>query len=233
MSDRPSFLFHESSPAPRRRSWAIPVSVTAHLVLVAALLHGRSPVFVAPSSVRAGASGTAVTYLYWSSGTSESDTRNGHGSEPKKSAIPPLTVKSHVQRKDRAFRSATAAPANGERETASAAAVPAAGSPYGSLSDGASSGAEVRPALPIATVEPIPGAEDLQGIAEGNVVIEITIDETGNIVAKTVVQSLGAAIDAKVLAALENWHFHPATRDGVPIPSRQDVVYHFKPRGTR
>jgi len=45
-----------------------------------------------------------------------------------------------------------------------------------------------------------------------------------------VVQSLGPAIDGKVLAALENWHFHPATRDGVPIASKQDVVYHFKPR---
>jgi hypothetical protein len=45
-----------------------------------------------------------------------------------------------------------------------------------------------------------------------------------------VVQSLGPAIDAKVLAALENWRFRPATRDGVPIPSKQDVVYHFKPR---
>ena len=42
--------------------------------------------------------------------------------------------------------------------------------------------------------------------------------------------SLGPALDGKVLAALENWHFHPATRDGVPIPSKQDVVYHFKPR---
>jgi hypothetical protein len=37
------------------------------------------------------------------------------------------------------------------------------------------------------------------------------------------------AIDEKVLAALESWHFHPATRDGIPIPSKQDVHYHFKP----
>lgn len=230
MSGRPSFLFGESNPAPPRRSWSVPASVTAHLVLVAVLLHGRSPVFVAPSSVRAGANGPAVTYLYWSAGASESDTKDGNGSEPKKSAILPLATKTRVQPKTRTFRTGTPAQTNGEHETASATAAPAAGSPYGSLSDGASSGPEVRPALPITTVEPIVGSEDLQGIAEGNVVIEITIDENGNIVAKTVVQSLGAAIDARVLAALENWHFRPATRDGVPIPSRQDVVYHFKPR---
>jgi hypothetical protein len=40
---------------------------------------------------------------------------------------------------------------------------------------------------------------------------------------------MSAAIDQKVLLALESWHFHPATRDGIPIPSKQDVHYHFKP----
>jgi TonB family protein len=97
------------------------------------------------------------------------------------------------------------------------------------MSSDAVDGAEVRPALPARTFEPHVSPDYLHGITEGNVVIEITIDETGTIVGKTVMQSMGPAIDATVLAALENWHFHPATRDGVPIPSRQDVVYHFKP----
>jgi hypothetical protein len=30
---------------------------------------------------------------------------------------------------------------------------------------------------------------------------------------------------------LENWRFRPATRDGVAIPSKQDVYFHFV--GTR
>jgi len=115
-------------------------------------------------------------------------------------------------------------------EAASVAPERPAGSPYGSLTEGPTSGREISPALPITTFEPAVSPDDLQGIAEGNVVVEITIDESGNIVAKSVVQGLGAALDAKVLAALENWHFRPATRDGVPIPSKQDVVYHFKPR---
>jgi TonB family protein len=71
---------------------------------------------------------------------------------------------------------------------------------------------------------------ELPNGVEGSVVIEVTIDERGNIVRKVVLQSLGPAIDNKVLAALENWHFLPATRYGVPIPSKQDVSYHFKPR---
>jgi hypothetical protein len=37
---------------------------------------------------------------------------------------------------------------------------------------------------------------------------------------KIVLQSLGPGIDSKCLAALENWHFHPSTRNGAPIPSK-------------
>ena len=41
------------------------------------------------------------------------------------------------------------------------------------------------------------------------------------------IQSLAPAVDSKVLAALENWRFRPATRNGAPIASKQDVYYHF------
>jgi TonB family protein len=64
----------------------------------------------------------------------------------------------------------------------------------------------------------------------GNEVIEITIDERGEIVNKTVLQSLGADIDTKCLTALDNWHFHPATRNGSPIASKQDAIFPFKAR---
>jgi TonB family protein len=106
---------------------------------------------------------------------------------------------------------------------------PPAGTPYGS--QGSAFGDEVRPALPINAYEPVVDPNELPGHVEGSIVVEITIDDRGNIVQKTVLQSLGAAIDNKVLAALENWHFRPATRNGVAIPSKQDVYYHFKPQG--
>jgi TonB family protein len=83
--------------------------------------------------------------------------------------------------------------------------------------------------LPVTTFEPIVDRSQLPGGVEGNCVVEITIDENGAVVDKAVVQSLGPAIDSQVLAAVERWHFRPATRDGVPIPSKQDVVYHIKP----
>jgi len=71
---------------------------------------------------------------------------------------------------------------------------------------------------------------ELANVAEGNIIIEVTIDEQGNIVKKRVLQSLAPSIDNKVMAALEDWHFLPATRDGIAIPSRQDVYYHYPVR---
>jgi TonB family protein len=162
----------------------------------------------------------------------ESASAESATAQQRKSAHSPLTLKNKDQHKSPAVPQTPAPDTNDTREIASAAVAPApaAGSRYGSLTEGPSAGAEVRPALPVTTAEPMVGAGDLQAVAEGNVVVEITIDESGNIVSKIVVQSLGPNIDAKVLAALENWHFRPATSDGVPIPSKQDVVYHFKPR---
>jgi len=92
--------------------------------------------------------------------------------------------------------------------------------------DGPVTGEEVRPALPVVSPDPAVATVELNGL-QGDVVIEVTIDEQGNIVQKVVIQSLAPAIDGKVLEALENWRFRPATRNGVAIPSKQDVYYHF------
>jgi protein TonB len=105
-----------------------------------------------------------------------------------------------------------------------------AGLSYGTLGSAATFGDEIRPALPITTSDPVVYPWERPD-SEGNVVVEITIDERGEIVRKSVLESAGSALDNKVLAALENWHFHPATRNGVAIASKQDAIFHFKARG--
>ena len=107
-----------------------------------------------------------------------------------------------------------------------AAQARAAGSPLGTVLEGPLTGEEVRPALPVVSPDPHVAADELGGL-QGDVIVEVTIDEQGNIVQKVVIQSLAPAIDGKVLEALENWRFRPATRNGVAIASKQDVYYHF------
>jgi TonB family protein len=101
----------------------------------------------------------------------------------------------------------------------------ATGSSTGSAFD-SSSLDEIRVALPVVSSDPFVDKSELGG-KQGDVIVEITIDEKGNIVSKQVVESFSAEIDNKVLAALQTWHFLPATRNGVPIASKQDVHYHF------
>jgi protein TonB len=59
------------------------------------------------------------------------------------------------------------------------------------------------------------------------VIVEITIDAQGIVVAERLLQGLGHGVDERVIAVLRDWRYHPATRNGVPIPSKYDVHFHF------
>jgi TonB family protein len=191
---------------------------------------------VAPSSALGGVGGLTVTHLYW-------PVESAQGSDPSPSAshkhasAAPAQKKLHYEKTNPqtlAFNQDAIQPLQSPAESRDPGDAPApgrsAGSAYGSLSEGADAGHDVRPALPVVMAEPMVNPSSLQGVAEGNCIVEITIDETGAVVAQNVVQTMGSVIDQAVLAAVSHWRFQPATRDGVPIPSKQDVVYHFKPR---
>jgi protein TonB len=62
----------------------------------------------------------------------------------------------------------------------------------------------------------------------GNVILDAVIDAHGAITQLTIVQSLGPAIDQQVLAAVRAWSYVPATRDGQPIASEQEIVLHYE-----
>ena len=229
-------MLSEFQPDPRPRSW-VGVSLTLHVLVLGWLVHSPRPIFVAPHYLARGVQGGAISYLYWPSNPAGheigSTNRPDSTSRQQMSAKARLTWR-RARELPRAKRPELPLSNTGEdaRNSPSPPAQPAppAGSPYGSLWNGPLTGAEIRPALPVRSPDPAVDPSELPNGVEGSVVIEVTIDERGNIVRKVVLQSLGPAIDNKVLAALENWHFLPATRYGVPIPSKQDVSYHFKPR---
>jgi protein TonB len=62
---------------------------------------------------------------------------------------------------------------------------------------------------------------------EGDVVVEVTIDERGEVTAAKLLQGIGRGIEDKVIAVVRTWKFRPATEDGMPIASRQDVRFHY------
>lgn len=215
-------------------------SLALHTAVFVWLLHAPEPRLLMPSSIALGRNGKVVTRLYWPTPSPDDSTtsspqsatevyrhqRLGHEkliwksmSVPAKLPSAPSTLASSGKEDD----AKTATLSNlGHGATA--------GLPYGSLPGGPVYGDEIRPALPVTTQDPVVYPWERPD-SEGKVIIEITIDERGEIVRKTVLQSLGSAIDNKCLAALENWHFTPATHNGSPIPSKQDAIFPFKARG--
>jgi len=202
---------------PRRQAALLSSSLIAHFLFLGWVLHSPTPIFVAPSLVTKGDAGSSLTRIYF----------GGQTGITQAHPAPHVFLREARPRPQHRLPTLSAKMQKGNATASSLAPDgTAAGSLYGSLSYGSLAGFEVRPALPVVSFDPVIQPELLNGIT-GDVIIEITIDSIGNIVEMKMLQSLAPAVDQKVLAALEKWHFLPATRNGVPIPSKQDVHYHF------
>ncbi len=75
---------------------------------------------------------------------------------------------------------------------------------------------------------PKPDLAQLPHGTRGDVIIDVVIDEQGKIVKTQVAQSMGPRIDETVLAMIQTWTFKPATKDGVPVPSEQELLFHYE-----
>jgi TonB family protein len=200
-------------------SWLI--SVLLHVAVLVALGIHAAPVFVQPVMVAQGDRGTSRATLVYVPNVAAAETR--HVPKPQK-ALLNLPVRKPARPKTQPDTN----PVQAERvqptqpQTASLA-----GSPYGSDLNGPVNGDEIRPALPLVFNDPhVAGSEIPPGV-QGDVIVEITIDAEGRVVEEKLVKSFGYGIDEKVITALQAWRFRPATRNGVAIPSKHDVHYHF------
>jgi len=234
-------MFAQLNPATaRRQRWLLTASLAFHALLLLWLLHTPEPQLLSANSVASGQNGRSVTRLYWPSKSPDDSSQSSSDRATQRYRhqrlshnkltlnTPAQTAKISIPLNPLAR---TKAEDDSKTQTLSAAGHGAqAGPTYGTLSRGSFFGDEIRPALPVTTYDPVVYPWQLPNYP-GNEVIEITIDERGEIVKKTVLQSLGPDIDSRCLAALENWHFQPATRNGAPIPSKQDAIFPFKARG--
>jgi periplasmic protein TonB len=215
-------------------------SLLAHGLLMAWLLHAPEPQLLTPESIALGRNGNSLTHLYWPSQKPDdskysSPDRASQVYRKQRMGHEKLVLKQNVQVARSAPPPLTFTPSGAEDQSKTSTlsnqghGTPA-GLPYGTLFRGPRYGDEIRPALPVVMPDPVYYPWELQDY-EGNVVVEVTIDQLGQIVSKTVLQSMGPKLDEKALAALENWRFRPATRNGAPIASKQDCIFHFRARG--
>lgn len=206
----------EPASTPPRRHFGWLGSAAIHAAVLACVLYRPAAIFVSPRSVVYGHGGSSrVVYLATPSEFSVSPRSNELTTPLTAPSAGPLRI---------ARLSKKASPGKNLHP----AHVPSnAGSPYGSMLEGSAAGTEVRPALPEVFPDPDVDRTSLPPSVQGDVIVEITIDERGNVVETRLLTGVDQQVDEKVIAALKNWHFRPATSDGVPISSKQDVHFHF------
>lgn len=192
-------------PKPRNRATRISllVSFAVHCLAVALWLE-RVPLFVQPSSIAWGLHSNSENLVYFPTAAKPNRT-------PKKLELQRKKKSKPVEQQAPAVQSADSV---------------RAGSDNGSFFQGAASGTQAMPALPLVFPDPDIYPSQLKGL-QGDVIVEVTIDENGNVTDTRVLQSLQQDVDDKVIATLRNWRFKPASVDGIAISSRQDVHFHF------
>jgi TonB family protein len=83
------------------------------------------------------------------------------------------------------------------------------------------------PPIPTRRVQPVyPAIARAAGVL-GRVVVEVTIDEAGNVTSAKAVQGPPVLHEAAVEAA-KQWKFRPATRGGKPVADTQKVPFNFQ-----
>lgn len=203
----------------RRRRWSSSLLAAAgiHLLVLVILCWPAIPIFIRPRLIAHGEGGNATpdsVTLYL-----PNDIQLAAQDKPALLPLPAVThkkpQKSRVKKRTNTLEV--------EKPTNSLEA----GSELGSGDDGPASGDEIKPALPVAFPDLKISRSELPGGIQGKVIVEVTIDAQGMVVEERLLQGLGHGVDERVIAVVRNWRFRPATRNGVPIPSKQDVVFPF------
>jgi len=215
-------MFNELKPA-SLGTWntALLLSFGAHVAVLLLLARHYGPVTVLPHEVALGTPYSSGSVVYLAP----------LGREHAHESAPLQVAKVTAPKQEPSSRPK---PVERKREEPSQTAesapdiTAAAGSPYGVHIPGTPlTGPAVMPALPQVFPDPAIARSDLPPGVQGDVIVEVTIDEQGNVTDLKLTQGIGYGIDEKVLAVLRQWHFRPATRNGSSIASQHLVHFHY------
>jgi TonB family protein len=86
----------------------------------------------------------------------------------------------------------------------------------------------VKPPTLISKVDPAYTEEARKAKYSGTVLLNVTVDASGQSVDLRVLRSLGMGLDEKAIEAVQQWRFRPAMKDGNPVPSQAQVEVIFR-----
>ncbi|WP_353064288.1 TonB family protein [Tunturibacter psychrotolerans] len=185
-----------------------------HLLLIAALLHQRAS-WIAPIRLPGSPHGSNLLLTY------------SPGKAPLQTSTP------NPKTQPRLLESTTPLPAPITPKPKETTASPNATSPASTQPD-STAGADslgsgnINIALLSYFPTPKPDLSTLPHGTKGDVILDIVIDTTGKIADIKMTSGLGHGIDESVIATIQQWTFHPATKDGQPVASEQELHFHYE-----
>lgn len=216
-------MFEELKPT-SRVNWnkALLASFAVHGIILLVLAHRNPAGVVLPHEVALGTPYSSGSVIYLAPLGRERTRDDAEPLQAAKLKAPRQELSSRpkpvARQREEASKTADSAP----EVTASA------GSEYGVHVPGTPfTGPAVMPALPQVFPDPHVARSELPPGVSGDVIVEVSIDEQGNVTELKLTQGIGYGIDEKVLAVLRQWHFRPATRNGFNIASQHLVHFHY------
>lgn len=193
---------------PGPKSTLLSVGVHAAVVgLLAVLAHVHGPT-LAPKHMPGTAQGTVLMFNYQLLGAPPGST----------------TAKAREQAKGPALPAPAKSPTDKAKQLTQAATNEAPGN----AADGAEGDGNISIALVQFHPRPTPDLSTLAPGTSGDVVLDALIDESGKVTKLSITKSLGPVVDQQVIATVQTWTFSPATRNGTPIASEQELLFHYE-----
>jgi protein TonB len=204
---------HPASAPPSRITQYATASALLHLLVLAALIHTRAS-WIAPIRLPGSPHGSNLLLTY----------------SPGKAPVQASAPNPKTQPKQAA--SATPLPTPTVAKTATTASpntsAPASTQPDSIAGADSLGSGNINIALVSFFPTPKPDLSALPRGTKGDVILDIVIDTTGKIADIKMTSGLGHGIDENVIATVQQWTFHPATKDGQPVASEQELHFHYE-----
>jgi protein TonB len=209
-----------------RNTGRIAWSVLLHLAVLAVIFHPVQKVRVR-ASLPGTAAGSHIELTYLPGGAS-APIPNRDKSAPARAAKPKAEPKRDIDLALVKIVPPPLAKTAPQQNTSSVSATPSSGQ-SGLASNDALGNDDIKIALTTYSPSPKPDLSQLPHGTEGDVVLDVTIDPTGNVADLQILRSLGYGVEGKIVDTVRTWKFQPTTKDGIPVASVQELHFHYGP----
>jgi TonB family protein len=83
------------------------------------------------------------------------------------------------------------------------------------------------PAFPVFSPRPPVTDRALLPELSQQVIVDVKLSASGDVLEATLVKGIGNALDQIVLTTVKTWHFHPATINGTAVPTEDELIFPF------